>query len=93
MSARPCDPSLVVTVNGAGLNLAMGSPIARVAHPPLFIPWDDVTVILDGAETAGQLPLWVGGPASTLTLSGPMAGEVGRLLARPRSRPARRPGH
>jgi hypothetical protein len=81
LNARRCVPAPRVTVNGAGLHLAMSACGARIGHPPLFVPWDDVTPVLDDAEHAGDLPLWVG-ESARITLTGPAADFVQRLLAR-----------
>jgi hypothetical protein len=35
--------ALTVGVNAAGMYLAM-LPLFRLGHPPLFIPWSDITV-------------------------------------------------
>ena len=91
VDGRRVDPPPAVTVCGAGLHLGMDAPLARVCHRPLFLPWDDVTAVIDDAGAGGELPLWVGDRA-VVTLAGPAAGAAARALARARSRPARRPG-
>jgi hypothetical protein len=68
----------IVGVDGAGLRLSM-RPALRPFHPPVFIPWDDITA--DEVGEDGALPLRVG-ESATLTLTGPAATAVARLLDR-----------
>ena len=68
----------VVGVDGVGIRLTM-QRVFRPFHPPVFIPWDDVSA---GDLTAdGTLPLRVG-ESSQLLLTGPVARAVSGLLAR-----------
>ncbi len=68
----------VVGVDGAGLRLAMRPPF-RPFHPPVFVPWDDVTA--GDLDADGRLPLRVG-DRDRLTLTGPAARAVAGLVAR-----------
>ena len=70
--------SPVVGVDGAGIRLSM-RPAWRPFHPPVFIPWDDVTAGTLDAD--GSLPLGIG-ESGRLTLTGPAARATAMLLAR-----------
>jgi hypothetical protein len=73
-----CPVSRVVLTSG-GLMVSMHTPIFRLFHKPLLIPWDDVTVY--GQEPDGSLLLEVG-DSTKLTLTGTAALGTHRLLER-----------
>ena len=69
---------LDISFSGAGMRIAYELPL-RAFHPPMFVPWDDVTP--DAVQLDGTLPLHVGDSAE-ITLTGQAAVAAGSLLAR-----------
>ncbi len=71
-----------VRIGGGGILVRL-SPVFRPYHPPLLLPWDDVTA--DESALGDTLPLAIGDGASVL-LTGPAAATAARVLARRHSR-------
>ena len=79
---------VTLTVTGAGLGLSVRPLLGRPFHPPVSIPWDDLTVVWDDWAD-GTLPLRAG-DAAFVRLTGPA---VPLVLTRLRvDGPARRHG-
>jgi len=85
MNGKCYASSSTVAVAGAGIRLAMESPFGRLFHPPVFIPWDDLSAVDEGGDET--LPLHVG-ESATIMLTGPAAATVSQLLV-PRKRSRR----
>ena len=71
-----------VRIGGGGILVSL-PPVFRPYHPPLLLPWDDVTA--DETTTGGTLPLAIGDCADVL-LTGRAAATAARVLARRHSR-------
>jgi hypothetical protein len=103
MNGRCYAGTSTVAVEGAGLRVEMESPVARLFHPPIFIPWDDITVISEADDASGNasdidpaepdmLALRVGDSKSIVLTARAAAAATDRLPAGSRyTRRARRP--
>ena len=69
---------VTVGVSGAGIGLTLPHPF-RMFHPPMFVPWDDLTPT--EPSTATELPIKVGETAD-IALTGAAAEAAVQLLAR-----------
>ena len=88
INGRPYPEYADIRIGGGGLRIGL-PPLFRPFHPPLLLPWDDLTPA--DVTPDGDLPLAIEDSAE-VRLSGPAAQAAVRVLARRNRSRALRPG-